>query len=1038
MMRLSAGLLWLVPAAALAVEGAPALDREIAPLLKAHCVKCHGPAKAEGGLNLSTSAGIHRGGKNGAVVRPHDIKGSRLWERVESDEMPPDEPLEPAQKELLRRWIIAGAPGLARTEPGETPEADHWAFQKLSSPPLPALKAPQPAGNEIDRFIGAALEARGLGPGPEADRRTLIRRVSFDLTGLPPTIADLEAFLADSSSGAYARMVDRYLAAPEYGERWGKFWLDAAGYADSNGYFNADTDRPLAYRYRDYVIRAFNQDRPFDQFVREQLAGDELAGYVPGTPATPAIIELLEATHFLRNGQDGSGESDGNPDEVRVDRYAALESAMQNTATALLGLTVQCAKCHSHKFEPISHQDYYQWQAVFYPAFNIDTWVKPNDRIVYAPLPGEHERWERETRDLEARVSLVRSELKEWVRTHQPRGELLFEDTFDTAGMRLADRWSATAPGDDAPGGAVPVNLDADTPPAARIRDGHLQILEGNTQGDSWLSTRRPFDWTPDVEGESIQVTFDLVDHRLDAAGTPAFRIGYLIALHDFNDNGPVPGGNLLIDGNPAGSTPVHLDYPGSDSRGIGEIGTTGYTPGHSYGLRLTSIGPGKGKDKGNRIRLEHLVDGVPEDKSIELAAADLPDGGFGFEYCCGRSFVVDNVRVERFAATGGEDSPLAVFRKELKARQEALNQTIAAQKTLAGNRPGKIAWVSAMSPQTPTVHLLERGNYAAPGPVVEPGAFSVLVDPGTNFSGSEGTARPGATGPRLALARWVTAPDSRGAALMARVQVNRIWQQHFGTGIVATPDNLGLSGAPPTHPQLLDWLAERFVRSGWSVKALHRLILNSATYRQTSALAKTAYDADPDNHLLWRYPVRRLEAEAIRDAMLAVSGSLDRTAGGPYVPTTRNTAGEVIVADSTPGASRRSVYLYQRRTQVLSFLAVFDAPSIVFNSVRRAQSTMPLQSLSLLNSDFALLCARRLAERLQREAADDAQRVSLAHRLLLGREPTADETREFLAFLDAQAREYGTAGNDPAPRERAWHDFCQALLSCNEFLYVN
>lgn len=1024
-----------------AADPAPRFERDIAPLLKTHCVKCHGPAKQEGKLNLSNPAGIARGGKSGATVAPHDASASRLWERVDSDEMPPDEPLSAELKDLLKRWITAGAPGLPTIKAGGTAEGEHWAFQPLTSPVVPNVAKGAIEASAVDRFVQSGLEAAGLAMNPQAERRTLIRRVSLDLTGLLPTPEELDGFLADQSNDAYARMVDRYLASPHYGERWGKYWLDAAGYADSNGYFGADTDRPLAYRYRDYVVRCFNEDRPFDRFVREQLAGDALSGFKPGAQATPEIVELLVATHFLRNGQDGSGESDGNPDEVRADRFYALESAMQNTSSALLGLTVQCAKCHAHKFEPISHEDYYRFQAIFFPVFNIDNWVKPNDRIVYAPLPGEHEVWEQQTRELDARLTQMRTEFKEWARVHQPRGEVVFEDRFETAGSPLAERWSPTAPGDDVPAGAIPVKLDVDVAPAAFVAEGTLQIIEGNTQGDSWLSTRQPFDWTPADEGESIQVTFDLVRDKLKSEGASAMRIGYLIATHDFNDNSQTPGGNLLIDGNPSGSTTIYIDYPGADSRGIGEIGTTAYSPGHNYGIRITNIGSGKAKnenkDKPDKFRLEHLVDGVPEEKTIELKAADLPDGGFSFEYCCGRSFVVANVRVERFPAAPSADTELAKFREELKKRQEELNKTTAEQKSLAGRRPGKIAWASDMAATLPDVHLLERGNYTTPGPNVEPGTFSILkeVPTAANDPGA-GELSATTSGParRLAWANWVTQPGTRAASLMARVQVNRIWQQHFGTGIVATPDNLGLSGAPPSHPELLDWLAAEFVRSGWSIKAIHRLILNSAAYRQSSALSKPGYEADPEDRLLWRFPVRRMDAEAIRDATLAVTGDLDPSPGGPYVPTSRNDAGEIVVTGDATGPQRRSLYLYQKRTQVLSFLAVFDAPSIVFNSVRRPRSTMPLQSLSLLNSEFAVTRAKRLAERLKQQEADEESRTDLAYRLLFSRAPTANEAATTAEFIATQSKTYAEA---PDARDRAWNDLCQALLSSNEFLYV-
>lgn len=418
------------------VAAAPAFETEIAPLLKVRCVKCHGPSKQAGKLDLSTAAKILRGGESGAAVAPHDLAASRLWERVDQNEMPPDDPLSPAERQKLKDWIIAGAPGLKAERP--TASADeHWSFRPLSTgtKPLPPIATDRSrATSNIDQFVQARLEAAGLSLSPAASRTTLARRVSLVLTGLPPNPDELQAFLQDTSPDAYGRFVERLLAKPEFGEHWGKSWLDAAGYADSNGYFNADTDRPLAYRYRDYVIRAFNQDRPFNQFLREQLAGDELAGFVAGKEATDEQIELLEATHFLRNGQDGTGESDGNPDEVRVDRYTALESCLQNIAASMLGLTLQCAKCHDHKFEPITQADYYRMQAVFYPAFpaaHADLWIKPKDRVVMAPRIGETELWNARKTQLEEQLAKARDEFTTWAKQNRVRGDVLFEDTFD-------------------------------------------------------------------------------------------------------------------------------------------------------------------------------------------------------------------------------------------------------------------------------------------------------------------------------------------------------------------------------------------------------------------------------------------------------------------------------------------------------------------------------------------------------------------------------------------------------------------------------
>ena len=823
-------------------------------------------------------------------------------------------------------------------------------------------------------------------------------------------------------------MVDRYLASPHYGQRWGKYWLDAAGYADSNGYFAADTDRPLAYRYRDYVVRSVNADKPFDRFVVEQLAGDELSGFVAGRDATPKMISLLEATHYLRNGQDGTGESDGNPEELRNDRYAALESCMQIVSSSLLGLTVGCAKCHDHKFEPLSQRDYFQLQSVFYPAFNIEDWIKPDQRFVHANLPGELEAWQRRSEQIDPEIAALRNEFATWVRDNRPPSRTLFHDEFAESGPPLADAWSNTAPGDDSPGGSPAVGLDSPAAPAALARDGTLQILESGAAGDRWISTKQSFDWTPAHEDEWIQATFDLVDDKAPGGGTPALRIAYFIALVDFHDNGPTASGNVLLDGNPAGGAAIILDYPGSDQQPKGQLGDAKYQSGHNFGLRITKLADGK-------CRLEHLFDGVPDERTITLETGDLPDGGFGFEYCCSRSFVVDNVLVERSVEDASSDEARNKLIEQLKTRQQKLAAAVKALQAKRGGRPGKISWMTDRSAAAPDVFLLKRGNHGTPGKKVEPAPLTALAEEGIGLEVSEPYPEARSTGRRLAWARWLTRAGSRSAALVARVQANRIWQHHFGAGIVATSESLGVSGASPSHRELLEYLAGELIRGDWRTKAIHRLLLNSAVYRQSSTLAPAAFKIDPETRLLWRMPLLRLDAEALRDAMLATNGRLDRRFGGPYVPTTREKSGEVVVGAGTPGANRRSLYLQQRRTQTLSLLGVFDSPSIVFNCIERPVSTMPLQSLSLLNSEFVVEQARHFAARLFREAGNGTPaRIERGFLLATARAPTEAEKEASLAFIRTQQAHY--AGRMDGEL-KTWTDFCQMLFASSAFLYV-
>lgn len=1009
---------------ALAAAAAPDLSEKALAILKVRCVACHGPTKREAELNLSLPPGIVRGGENGPVIAAGKPDESLLWKRISADEMPPEDPLPAEEKALLRSWIASGAAGLPQ-HVSTKPEGDeHWAFQKLNRVDAPAARNKSIIRTPIDQFVQAKLEGVGLSIGPEADRTRLIRRVAVDLTGLQPTPEEIAAFVADKREDAYEQMVERYLASPRYGERWGKFWLDAAGYADSNGYFGADTDRPLAYRYRDYVIRAVNADKPFDQFLREQLAGDELSGYGPKAKITPELIEMLEATHFLRNSPDGTDSSDGNPDERRADKYAVLEGTLQIMGSSLFGLTVQCARCHDHKFEPFSQHDYYQLQAVLYPAFNLEKWVFPKDREVVAAPAEEIAAWKERSKRVADQTAERRKQFADWARANREPGQVLFEANFDAPGYRLANSWSNSAPGDDAPAGQPGVNIDSPTAPGAQVTDGILRIVESRDGGDRAFSTKQSFDWTPDEEGGWIQVTFDLVAGR-DAAP----YVGYFIALRDFNDTRDDKGGNVLLDGAATGKATVHADYPGKGDEVKGQIGVSGYAPGSNYGVRVTNRGQ-------NKFELAQIVDGVIEEGTVTLSAEDLPDGGFGFEYCCGRSFAVDRVVVESMdRSPDGAAKRKKLATEHAKKRQE-LRDAVDALKKEQGEQPGRIAAVCDLSSKQPDVFLLERGSYKSPKEKVPPAAPAVLSEASNPalLSVAAPESSP-TTGRRLAFARWLTQPDSRAAARLARVTVNRWWQHHFGTGIVATTDNLGYSGALPTHPELLEYLAGQLVEHRWSAKELHRQILRSAVYRQASAANETGLQVDPENRLLWRYPLRRLDAEALRDSMLEVAGELDWQMGGAYVPTKRAEDGDVIVDEGAAGSHRRSVYLQQRRTQVLGLLEVFDAPSIVFNCTLRLPTTVPLQSLKLMNSAFVRARAEGFARRLQTESDTDvAARVRRAYILAASREPTAAELSGAAEFLVAQPAAYP---GDPHAAELAWVDFCQALLASNSFLYV-
>ena len=737
---------------------------------------------------------------------------------------------------------IAGLVLVPRSQADDTKPETHWAFRPVERPKPPEVRGK--VRTDVDRFILAALEAKGVALSPEADRLTLIRRVAFDLTGLPPTIAEIDAFVADASPNAYEKMVDRYLASPHYGQRWGKFWLDAAGYTDSNGYFSADSDRPLAWKYRDYVIKSFNADKPYDRFVREQIAGDELAGFKPDGDIAADMVEPLTATHFLRNAPDGTGESDGNPDEVRIDRFTVLEGNVQNLMNCLLGVTVQCARCHDHKFEPLTQAEYYGLQAMLFPVYNAERWTKPNDRVVTVGTRAERAAWQRRTDLVEKQVKAAQGGLKAF---------------------------------------------------AEPLRD---QLLD-----------ERLKDVAIDVRDKVIAATKAAKEKR-----TPEQK--ELLKVHG---------------------------------------------------------------------------------KEAEISDDDL---------------------AKRFP--------------EYAALRDQVKRTVAEREKERPAPLEKLAVFFETDPKPPAHHLLKRGVHHLPGeeaPPVVPAAFATSKN---TFQIAALPAGQVSTGRRKAFANWVTSPEN---PLFSRVMVNRIWQHHFGTGLVATSDNLGRSGAKPSHPELVDFLAAEFRAVNYSIKAMHRLIMTSAVYRQTSTPREGLDRIDPDNRLLAHFPLRRLDSEAVRDAMLGIAGELDPKAGGPYVPSKRTPEGVVEIEDNANGARRRSVYLQQRRTQVVTFLQLFDAPAIVSTCGKRSPSTVPLQSLALLNSDFARQRGKAFATRLIREAGTESdKRLSLACRLAWGRPGRDDELAACRMFLEKQTAAYAKEKDSD---QRVWTDLCQMLLASNAFLYV-
>jgi hypothetical protein len=861
--------------------GAPRFEPEVLPILSARCLKCHGEKKPKAGLDLRTPASMLKGGESGPVLVPGAADKSLLFEMVRKGEMPPrkEEKLTAEQVALIKAWIDAGAPttstaAIAEAAGPKITQSDRqfWAFQKPVRPPVPQVKHIERVRTPVDAFILARLEAKGLMLSPDADRAILLRRAYFDLIGLPPSPEEVKAFLADTRPDAYERVVDRLLASPHYGERWGRHWLDAAGYADSVG---GDNDpgqvfpREGMWRYRDYVVRALNDDKPFDRFLVEQLAGDELDDWRSAPAFTPSIREHLIATGFLRTSVDHTTEDELNRP---FERYQALHDTIENLTSNLLGLTVACARCHDHKFDPISQVEYYRLLAVLKPVYNPEKWIQP-----------QHHHLD----DVSARE-------KEAISRHN--GEL---------DLQIAERKQQIAA--------------LRRPYETKLRERKLAVLPAAIRADTAAALQ-----TPAEKRNAVQKYL-------------AEKLGPMLAVS-------------------------------------------------------------------------------PEEVARSLSDTD-------------RSKVA--VLEQQIA--------------ELNGRRKSFGRIQA-------------AWdVSEDKP--PPAYVFRRGNLTTPGAEVQPGVFAVLTDPRETTLLPASSVGAKTSGRRTALACWLTRPDH---PLTARVFVNRVWQHYFGEGIVVTSDNFGHLGARPTHPELLDWLATEFVRSGWKIKALHRVIVLSSVYRQSSAqhpegnavgarasrpqrAAETAAlpeALDPGNQLLWRMRLRRLESEAVRDAVLAVSGKLDRTLGGPPVPIEPQPDGMVIIPAKklpTPTAAwRRSLYLFARRNYNVTLLNVFDQPVMATNCTRRIHSAVPLQSLTLLNDAVMLEQARYFADRVTAAHAGHEGQIEAAFQIAFARQPTAHEVESSVALLKKLQERYAAEKLAPTQAERqALAQLCHMLLCANEFLYI-
>ena len=901
-------------------------EKHVRPILKAHCFLCHGEAGVtKGKLDLRLRRWLVRGGESGAAIDPGEPSGSYLLDRISSGEMPPgDKKLSVAEIDVVRRWIAAGAT-TARPEP-ETIQGNeyfseedrsYWAFQPVKRPQVPRAGNLQQVHTPIDAFLLKRLEEKGLAMSPLADPAVLIRRLTFDLTGLPPTPEAVRLFVEDRRAGAWGRAVQRLLASPRYGERWGRHWLDAAGYADSEGYSDDDRIRPSAFRFRDYVIRSFNSDRRFDEFIVQQLAGDELVP-PPGPTLAAGQIEALSATGYLRMAPDGTGS--GGVDAM-VARNEVVADTIRIVSTSLLGLTVGCARCHDHRYDPISQADYYRMRAIFEPALDPKSWKTPDGRKLSLYTDADRDR----KKVIESEAVQVDAEKKkktEFYITRTLEEELLLVSEDIREPLRTAYRLAAGKRSDEQK------KLLKKYPSVANISAGSLYLYD-----------RRREDRARKLDSERKQKEQKFLDETRKAHPDDTITLASLAKF------------------NPKAAAELEAD-------------------------RKTA----------NRLRSEKAVDDL---KSFTARAdeirAKIPDEGF------------------------------------LRALTEV---------------PGKV----------PTTFVHFRGNHQQPRQKVDPGELAVLnlITPVKLPVNDKSVPT---TGRRLAYARHLV---SGRHPLVARVIVNRIWMHHFGRGLVSSPGDFGVLGERPTHPALLDWLADEFVHSGWQVKRLHRLILDSWAYRQSSRRTPELDRLDPDNLLLGRMSIRRLESEALRDAILAISGSMNSGMYGEPVSVMEDSVGQIVLGkenldgerkptktiDLEGEQFRRSLYVQVRRTRPLGVLETFDVPVMTPNCSKRSSSNVAPQSLMLMNSDFVVQYSQRLAERVEADAGPDRRsQVIRAWQLAYGVEPAAELVGELTAFVERQTVAFGKVKQkDDAvtPEKFAMASLCQALISANRFLYID
>ncbi|MBA4020376.1 MAG: hypothetical protein C0483_24710 [Pirellula sp.] len=1006
--------------ATLSPQHAAFFEQKVRPLLVAKCYECHSQESKilQGGLLLDSRPGWEKGGDSGPAIVPGKPDESLLVRAVQylKDEfvhMPPKGKMNDDEVAVLVEWVRLGAPD-PRVEAAPATHKrtidieagkKHWAFL-----PLREVKPPQVADDAwsrtpVDRFIQAKLAEAKLQANPIADRRTLVRRAYFDLLGLPPKPAEVEAFVNDAAPDAYEKLIDRLLASPHYGERWGRHWLDLARFAESHG-FEQDYDRPNAYHYRDFVIRALNDDLPYDKFVKWQIAGDE---YEPENP------QALMATGFLAAGVHATQIT---ANQAEKERYDELDDMGRTIGTTMLGLTIGCARCHDHKFDPVTQADYFRIVSTFTKTVRSDYDVNLDPtgyKKALAEFEPRHQKLTAERDKHEEKV--VRPALKKWLESKATPDVdadwVVLKPTKTAApGVVMFDvQGDGTVQARGTQFFALNYTLDAET----TLRD--IRALRLEALHDDALPHGGP--------GMTADGGFHLSNVKLQA--TPREGKGAPTDVK-FVRRKVVAG----ADGKPEVVTKVPgawtVNKPeGRDQRAVFELEKpVDFESGAKLTLTLQFAGNHQGI---GRVRVSLASGNVPEPRGSEISEEAL-----NILMLPAKDAAKSDKKQE---LTADEMTTVAAWYRTQDAEWRRLDGLVA--KSEAGRPTPKVAKVLISGEGLPAVRLhtqgpdfyektfvVRRGDPNQKVEEAQPGFVSVLKRTDDESRWRKPAPAHASTGfDRRNLAEWLCDVDAGAGNLLARVIVNRLWYYHTGRGLVATPSDFGFQAEPPSHPELLDYLAGELVRGGWRLKPIHKLIMTSAVYMQTTATDAARTKADPDNKLCWHRSLRRLEAEVVRDAIMAVAGTLDETMFGP--------------GSMDQAQPRRSIYFFVKRSKLTPMMTLFDGPDTLQDLAVRPETTVAPQALLLLNNEtlrgYAEAWARKL---LAASAGDAAAGIRAAYATAIGRQPTADEAKNAAEFVRAQTASYRTEGKGDAAELTAWTDFCQVLFSLNEFVYVD